>query len=103
MGYSLFGRVSPICFLVFSADLFFFVGVTVIFFGFVLSLGRLLKCLLVVEKFKVLLLFMCILSQLEESRMLFISLIVVFTIEVVLGLVVLTRIWNIGDLIGIVG
>lgn len=60
--------------------------------NFIMSLGHLLNCLIVVENLKVLLLFVCVLGQQEESRMMFISLVVIFTIEVVLGLVVLTRI-----------
>lgn len=60
-------------------------------FRFVLSLSRLLKCLIVLEKFKVLLLFTSLVGQVEERRILFIALMVIFTIEVTLGLVVLIR------------
>ena len=66
-------------------------GSFMVLFGFILSLGRLLNCLIVVEKFKVLLLFSSLLCQWDETRILFIALMVIFTIEVVLGLVVLTR------------
>jgi len=52
---------------------------------------RLLNCLIVVENFKVLILFLSMLSQRGESFIFFIALMVIFTIEVVLGLVVLTR------------
>lgn len=66
-------------------------GSFIVLFGFMLSLGRLLNCLIVVEKFNVLLLFCSILCQWGEARILYIALMVIFTIEVVLGLVVLTR------------
>lgn len=80
-----------------------FFGGLIVLFGFFLSLSRLLKCLIVVEKFKVLLLFVSLLVQWGESRMFFIALMVIFTVEVTLGLVVLTRIWDSRRLIGIVG
>lgn len=70
---------------------FLILGRFIVLFGFILSLGRLLNCLIVVEKFNVLILFCSILSQWGETRILFIALMVIFTIEVVLGLVVLTR------------
>ncbi len=66
-------------------------GSFLVLLAFMLSLGRLLNCLIVVENFNVLLLFCALLSQRGETRILFISLMVIFTIEVVLGLVVLTR------------
>nr|NP_066219.1 NADH dehydrogenase subunit 4L [Fasciola hepatica]AAG13147.1 NADH dehydrogenase subunit 4L [Fasciola hepatica]BAV82940.1 NADH dehydrogenase subunit 4L [Fasciola hepatica] len=82
---------------------FLYVGVLVIVFGFFLSLGRLLNCLIVVENLNVLLLFVCLLGQWEEFRIIFIALMVIFTIEVTLGLVVLTRLWDFSSLIGTVG
>lgn len=66
-------------------------GVRVIACRFFLSMTRLLNCLIVVENFKVLILFLSMLSQRGESFIFFIALMVIFTIEVVLGLVVLTR------------
>nr|AYH51395.1 NADH dehydrogenase subunit 4L [Hysteromorpha triloba] len=80
-----------------------FLGGLVILLSFVLSISRLLNCLIVIENFNVLLLFLCLLSQLEESRIIFLALIVIFTIEVTLGLVVLTRLWSSSLLIDIVG
>lgn len=68
-----------------------FLGVFIVLCGFVLSLSRLLNCLIVVENFNVLLLFSCICSQWRESHIFFIALMVIFTVEVVLGLVVLIR------------
>lgn len=60
-------------------------------FCFFLSLSRLLNCLIVVENLKILLLFYCLMNQVSESRILFLILMVVFTIEVTVGLVVLSR------------
>ena len=68
-----------------------------------LSLTRLLNCLIVLENFKVLLLFSSLVSQQEESRILFIALMVIFTIEITLSLVVLIRLWDFRSLIDIVG
>nr|NP_059461.1 NADH dehydrogenase subunit 4L [Paragonimus westermani]AAF73396.1 NADH dehydrogenase subunit 4L [Paragonimus westermani]AAN15172.1 NADH dehydrogenase subunit 4L [Paragonimus westermani]QWT69515.1 NADH dehydrogenase subunit 4L [Paragonimus westermani]QWT69527.1 NADH dehydrogenase subunit 4L [Paragonimus westermani] len=79
------------------------VGSFVVLCGFVLSLSRFLNCLIVVENFNVLLLFSAIFQQWGESHILFIALMVIFTVEVVLGLVVLTRLWDLGSLIGRVG
>ena len=67
------------------------VGVLIIVCRFFLSLGRLLNCLIVVENFNVLLLFSSLWGQWSETHMFFLALMVIFTIEVVLGLVVLTR------------
>lgn len=82
---------------------FLLVGVLIVLCRFILSLSRLLNCLIVVEKFNVLLLFSAILGQWEERFILFIALMVIFTVEVVLGLVVLTRLWDSRGLMGIVG
>lgn len=78
-------------------------GALVILCGFFLSASRLLNCLIVVENFNVLLLFVSMLSQGGETYILFIALMVIFTIEVVLGLVVLTRLWDSSVLVDIVG
>nr|AWK02430.1 NADH dehydrogenase subunit 4L [Acanthoparyphium sp. WAK-2018] len=83
--------------------IYVFLGGLIILFAFFLSLSRLLNCLIVVENFNVLLLFVSLLGQWDEFRMLFIALMVIFTIEVTLGLVVLTRLWNSSSLMGIVG
>lgn len=56
-----------------------------------MSQSRFLSCLIVAEKIKVLLLLACLVSQSEESRVLFLALMVIFTIEATLGLVVLAR------------
>nr|YP_009650987.1 NADH dehydrogenase subunit 4L [Uvitellina sp. SSS-2019]QCY72813.1 NADH dehydrogenase subunit 4L [Uvitellina sp. SSS-2019] len=80
-----------------------FLGSVVVLFSFFLSLSRLLNCLMVIENFNVLLLFVSLLGQWEEFYMFFIALMVIFTVEVTLGLVVLTRLWDLSGLIGIVG
>nr|WSP01966.1 NADH dehydrogenase subunit 4L [Allocreadium lobatum] len=69
-------------------------GMVMMFCSFVLSLTRLLNCLIVVENLKVLLLFVSMMHQWEETHMFFLALMVIFTVEVVLGLVVLTRLWS---------
>lgn len=66
-------------------------GVFIILVSFVLSLARLMNCLIVVENLKVLLLFSALMSQSREARVLFIALMVIFAIEVTLGLVALVR------------
>lgn len=71
--------------------IFLLIGGLIVLCSFILSLTRLLNCLIVVEKFNVLLLFSAILGQWGDVRILFIALMVIFTVEVVLGLVVLTR------------
>lgn len=78
-------------------------GVFIVLCGFILSLSRLLNCLIVVENFKVLLLFFALVQQRSERHILFIALMVIFTVEVVLGLVVLTRLWDLRSLMGLVG
>nr|YP_010702827.1 NADH dehydrogenase subunit 4L [Ogmocotyle ailuri]WCO09233.1 NADH dehydrogenase subunit 4L [Ogmocotyle ailuri] len=78
-------------------------GVFVIMLSLVLSLSRLLNCLIVIENLNVLVLFVCLLCNWDESRIFFIALMVIFTIEVTLGLVVLTRLWDYSSLIDIVG
>lgn len=66
----------------------------VILLGFVLSLTRFLNCLIILEKFKVLLLLFSLLKTLLEGHIIFIVLMVVSTVEVIIGLVVLTRVWE---------
>nr|UDU84919.1 NADH dehydrogenase subunit 4L [Glypthelmins quieta] len=81
----------------------FVLCLVVILVTFVLSLSRLLNCIIVVENINVLLLLSAFLVNWEESRIFFISLMVVFTVEVVLGLVVLTRLWDTSSLMGTLG
>nr|YP_009262383.1 NADH dehydrogenase subunit 4L [Homalogaster paloniae]AMA06568.1 NADH dehydrogenase subunit 4L [Homalogaster paloniae]ANI86959.1 NADH dehydrogenase subunit 4L [Homalogaster paloniae] len=78
-------------------------GVFIILVSFVLSLARLMNCLIVVENLNVLLLFSALMSQSSEARVLFIALMVIFAIEVTLGLVALVRLWDLGSLTDILG
>lgn len=71
--------------------LYFFI---VIMFGFMLSLTRFLNCLIILENFKVLLLLFSLLLSLADRHIVFIVLMVVSTVEVIIGLVVLTRVWE---------
>lgn len=62
--------------------------------GFFLSISRFLNCLIILEKFKVLILLFTLLLTSHDSHIVFVILMVVSTIEVILGLVVLTRVWE---------
>nr|UFQ89097.1 NADH dehydrogenase subunit 4L [Dollfusiella sp. MZUSP 7992] len=62
--------------------------------GFFLSLSRFLNCLIILENFNVLLLLFSLLVTSFDSHVLFVVLMVVSTVEVILGLVVLTRVWE---------
>nr|QHN60565.1 NADH dehydrogenase subunit 4L [Spirometra erinaceieuropaei] len=73
--------------------LYFFLFIMV-FLGFILSLTRFLSCLIILENFIVLLLLFSLLLGLFDSHVLFIALMVVSTVEVIVGLVVLTRVWE---------
>nr|QXU59695.1 NADH dehydrogenase subunit 4L [Duthiersia expansa] len=67
---------------------------TVVLVSFFLSLTRFLNCLIILENFNVLLLIFSLLLSFQDSHILFIVLMVVSTIEVIVGLVVLTRVWE---------
>nr|QXU59719.1 NADH dehydrogenase subunit 4L [Adenocephalus pacificus] len=71
--------------------LYFF---SVILLGFILSLTRFLNCLIILENFNVLLLLFSLLLSVADSHTIFIVLMVVSTVEVIIGLVVLTRVWE---------
>lgn len=77
------------------------IGSSLVLLRFILSLGRFLNCLMVLENFNVLLLFgsLCILAG--DTRVLFLALMVIFTLEVTLGLVVLTRLWDYSCLVDV--
>nr|UFQ88965.1 NADH dehydrogenase subunit 4L [Rhinebothrium sp. MZUSP 8030]UFQ88977.1 NADH dehydrogenase subunit 4L [Rhinebothrium sp. MZUSP 8031] len=62
--------------------------------SFFLSLSRFLNCLIILENFNVLLLLFSLLNSLFDNHMIFIILMVVSTVEVIVGLVVLTRVWE---------
>lgn len=59
---------------------------------FFLTLSRFLNCLIVIENFNILLLLFTLLSGTPDKHMQFIILMVVSTIEVIVGLVILTRV-----------
>nr|QXU59575.1 NADH dehydrogenase subunit 4L [Haplobothrium globuliforme] len=65
-----------------------------VLFSFFISFGRFLNCLIILENFNVLLLLTSLLLTILESHMVFIVLMVVSTIEIIVGLVVLTRVWE---------
>ena len=62
--------------------------------SFFLSFSRFLNCLIILENFKVLILLFCLILGGLDNHMIFIALMVVSTVEVILGLVVLTRVWE---------
>lgn len=72
----------------------YFLLFSTILLSFFLSLRRFLNCLIILENFKVLLLLFTLLATTHDSHMLFIVLMVVSTVEVIIGLVVLTRVWE---------
>lgn len=59
---------------------------------FFLSISRFLNCLIILEKFNVLVLLFCLISGIQDSHMIFIVLIILSTVEVIVGLVILTRV-----------
>ena len=65
---------------------------SVVVLSFFLSLSRFLNCLIILENFNVLLLTFILLLSAADSHVLFIIFMVVSTVEVILGLVVLTRV-----------
>nr|NP_114375.1 NADH dehydrogenase subunit 4L [Hymenolepis diminuta]AAK51335.1 NADH dehydrogenase subunit 4L [Hymenolepis diminuta] len=73
-----------------------------IVFSFFLSFSRFLNCLIILENFNVLLLLFCLMYSSLESHMLFIILIIISTVEVIIGLVVLTRVWECSSTIELV-
>lgn len=62
-----------------------------IFFSFFLSISRFLRCLIILENLKVLVLLVRFMCCSVDHSVLFVLLIVMFTIEVVLGLVILVQ------------
>nr|UFQ88809.1 NADH dehydrogenase subunit 4L [Rhinebothroides sp. MZUSP 8017] len=65
-----------------------------ILISFFISISRFLNCLIILENFNVLLLLFSLLYNCFDSHMIFIVLMVVSTVEVIIGLVVLTRVWE---------
>nr|YP_010286162.1 NADH dehydrogenase subunit 4L [Mosgovoyia sp. SQ20]UKS08000.1 NADH dehydrogenase subunit 4L [Mosgovoyia sp. SQ20] len=67
---------------------------SIIFLSFFLAYSRFLNCLIILENFNVLLLLFSLLTGFNDSHMIFIVLMVISTVEVIVGLVVLTRVWE---------
>nr|UFQ88833.1 NADH dehydrogenase subunit 4L [Rhinebothroides sp. MZUSP 8019]UFQ88845.1 NADH dehydrogenase subunit 4L [Rhinebothroides sp. MZUSP 8020]UFQ88857.1 NADH dehydrogenase subunit 4L [Rhinebothroides sp. MZUSP 8021]UFQ88917.1 NADH dehydrogenase subunit 4L [Rhinebothroides sp. MZUSP 8026] len=62
--------------------------------SFFISISRFLNCLIILENFNVLLLLFSLLYNCFDNHMIFIILMVVSTVEIIIGLVVLTRVWE---------
>nr|UEC44175.1 NADH dehydrogenase subunit 4L [Taenia caixuepengi] len=67
---------------------------SVILVSFLLSISRFLNSLILLENFNVLILLFCLLLSNNDCHMIFISLMVISTVEVIIGLVMLTRVWE---------
>nr|WPK96139.1 NADH dehydrogenase subunit 4l [Microticola etholeni]WPK96140.1 NADH dehydrogenase subunit 4l [Microticola etholeni] len=74
----------------------------IIVLSFFLCYSRFLNCLIILENFNVLLLLFCLLLGGVDSHMTFIVLMVISTVEVIVGLVVLTRVWECSSSIDLV-
>nr|YP_003001997.1 NADH dehydrogenase subunit 4L [Taenia hydatigena]ACN72663.1 NADH dehydrogenase subunit 4L [Taenia hydatigena]ACS37260.1 NADH dehydrogenase subunit 4L [Taenia hydatigena]QSV08700.1 NADH dehydrogenase subunit 4L [Taenia hydatigena]QSV08712.1 NADH dehydrogenase subunit 4L [Taenia hydatigena]QSV08724.1 NADH dehydrogenase subunit 4L [Taenia hydatigena] len=72
----------------------FLVLVFVILVSFFLSITRFLNSLIILENFNVLVLMMCLLTSSNDSHMIFMTLMVISTVEIIIGLVLLTRVWE---------
>nr|YP_009415138.1 NADH dehydrogenase subunit 4L [Breviscolex orientalis]ASL24591.1 NADH dehydrogenase subunit 4L [Breviscolex orientalis] len=81
----------------------FLVIFSVVMLALMLSVSRFLNCLVILENFNVLLLLFCLWVGAYSTHMVFVVLMVVTTIEVVVGLVVLTRLWETGGFMDVVG
>nr|YP_007890972.1 NADH dehydrogenase subunit 4L [Taenia laticollis]BAN15632.1 NADH dehydrogenase subunit 4L [Taenia laticollis] len=67
---------------------------SVILVSFLLSISRFLNSLILLENFNVLVLLFCLLLSENDSHMLFMSLMIISTVEVIIGLVMLTCVWE---------
>nr|YP_009370866.1 NADH dehydrogenase subunit 4L [Khawia sinensis]ALK26530.1 NADH dehydrogenase subunit 4L [Khawia sinensis] len=76
---------------------------SVVIFSLVLCLDRFLNCLILLENFNVCVLLFSVLLSRADSHMVFIVLMVVSTIEVVVGLVALTQLWEFEGFLDSVG
>lgn len=72
---------------------------SIICIRFFLTLNRFLNKLIILERLKVLVILFCLLCSRLDNHMIFIAFIVVSTIEVIIGLVVLTQIWECSSLL----
>nr|AWW03805.1 NADH dehydrogenase subunit 4L [Echinococcus granulosus sensu lato genotype G7]AWW03817.1 NADH dehydrogenase subunit 4L [Echinococcus granulosus sensu lato genotype G7] len=66
----------------------------VIMISYFLTVGRFLNNLIVLENFNVLILLFCLLFSSLDGHIIFIVLMVVSTVEIIISLTVLTRVWE---------
>nr|YP_009466055.1 NADH dehydrogenase subunit 4L [Hydatigera kamiyai]AFJ94652.1 NADH dehydrogenase subunit 4L [Hydatigera taeniaeformis]BAN15668.1 NADH dehydrogenase subunit 4L [Hydatigera kamiyai] len=67
-----------------------------------LTLNRFLNNLIILESLNVLIILFCLLCSSLDNHMIFIAFVVVSTIEVIIGLVVLTQVWECSSLLDLV-
>nr|YP_007890948.1 NADH dehydrogenase subunit 4L [Taenia ovis]BAN15608.1 NADH dehydrogenase subunit 4L [Taenia ovis] len=67
---------------------------SVISVSFFLSITRFLNSLIILENFNILILLFCLIFSFFDSHMIFMALMVISTVEIIVGLVVLTRVWE---------
>nr|YP_007890996.1 NADH dehydrogenase subunit 4L [Hydatigera krepkogorski]BAN15680.1 NADH dehydrogenase subunit 4L [Hydatigera krepkogorski] len=70
--------------------------------SFFLTLNRFLNNLIILESLNVLVILFCLLYSSFDNHMIFIAFIVVSTVEVIVGLVVLTKVWECSSLLDLV-
>nr|ARO49721.1 NADH dehydrogenase subunit 4L [Echinococcus granulosus]AWD27238.1 NADH dehydrogenase subunit 4L [Echinococcus granulosus] len=66
----------------------------VIMVSYFLTVGRFLNSLIILENFNVLVLLFCLLFSSLDNHMIFIALMVISTLEIIISLTVLTRVWE---------
>nr|AWB97412.1 NADH dehydrogenase subunit 4L [Echinococcus granulosus] len=66
----------------------------VIMVSYFLTVGRFLNGLIILENFNVLVLLFCLLFSSLDNHMIFITLMVISTLEIIISLTVLTRVWE---------
>nr|ARO49897.1 NADH dehydrogenase subunit 4L [Echinococcus granulosus]AWB97700.1 NADH dehydrogenase subunit 4L [Echinococcus granulosus] len=66
----------------------------VIMVSYFLTVGRFLSSLIILENFNVLVLLFCLLFSSLDNHMIFITLMVISTLEIIISLTVLTRVWE---------
>nr|NP_038254.2 NADH dehydrogenase subunit 4L [Echinococcus multilocularis]WFG53406.1 NADH dehydrogenase subunit 4L [Echinococcus multilocularis]WFG53418.1 NADH dehydrogenase subunit 4L [Echinococcus multilocularis]WFG53430.1 NADH dehydrogenase subunit 4L [Echinococcus multilocularis]WFG53442.1 NADH dehydrogenase subunit 4L [Echinococcus multilocularis]WFG53454.1 NADH dehydrogenase subunit 4L [Echinococcus multilocularis] len=67
---------------------------SVIMVSYFLVVGRFLNSLIILENFNVLVLLFCLLFSSFDSHVIFIVLMVISTVEIIISLTVLTRVWE---------
>nr|AWD28594.1 NADH dehydrogenase subunit 4L [Echinococcus granulosus] len=66
----------------------------VIMVSYFLTVGRFLNSLIILENFNVLVLLFCLLFSSLDNHMIFVTLMVISTLEIIISLTVLTRVWE---------